>query len=197
MDQPKTQRGRQTRDAIVDAAAELMYQRGVRATSLDEVLLAARAGKSQLYHYFDTKDDLVGAVLEHQLARVLDQQAEFPLKTWTGLHAWFDALLEGQRRRAYRGCPVGSMAAEMSVMSSEMRARVGATFDRWQRTLTDSFAQMQARGRLAADAQPELLAAVTLAQIQGGYLLSTASQSLEPMKQTLDAAYATLRSYAP
>ena len=56
---------------------------------------------------------------------------------------------------------------------------------------------MQTRGRLAAEAEPEVLAAVTLAQIQGGYLLSTASQTLEPMKQALDAAYATLRSYAP
>ena len=196
MDQPKTQRGRQTRGAIVWAAAELMYERGVRGTSLDDVLSAAHAGKSQLYHYFDTKEDLVGAVLEHQLARVLSQQAEFPLETWSGLRAWFEALLEGQRMRTYRGCPVGSMAAEMSVMSTDMRARVKAAFDRWQRTLRDSFARMQTRGRLAAEVEPEALAAVTLAQIQGGYLLSTASQSLEPMRQALDAAYATLRSYA-
>ena len=52
MDQPKTQRGRRTREAIIRAAAGLMYERGVRATSVDDVLLAAQAGKSQFYHYF-------------------------------------------------------------------------------------------------------------------------------------------------
>ena len=172
-----------------------MYERGVRATSMDDVLTAAHAGKSQLYHYFDTKEDLAAAVLEHQLDQVLSQQTAFRLETWTGLRAWFDALLEGQRARAYRGCPVGSMAAEMSAMSDVMRDRVGASFSRWQRTLEDAFTEMKSRGQLRPEAQPEALAAVTLAQIQGGYLLSTASQTVQPMKQALDGAYASLRSH--
>lgn len=173
-----------------------MYERGVRATSIDDVLVAANAGKSQLYHYFDTKEDVAAAVLAHQLAQILDQQAAFRLDTWAGLRAWFAALLEGQRVRDYRGCPVGSMAAEMSAMSDDMRDRVGASFSRWQRTLEDAFTDMKSRGRLRPEAQPEALAAVTLAQIQGGYLLSTASQTVQPMKQALDGAYASLRSHA-
>ncbi len=193
--QPKTERGRETRAAIVRAAAELMYERGVRATSVDDVLVAAGAGKSQLYHYFETKEDLVAAVLEHQLAAILNQQGHFRLQTWSGLRQWFGALVEGQRARAYGGCPVGSMAAEMSATSGDMAACVGAAFARWQRTLADAFAEMQRRGRLARGAPIDMLAAVTLAQIQGGYLLSAASKTTDPMAQTLDAAYATLRSY--
>lgn len=183
-------------DAIVRAAASLMYQRGVRATSIDDVLIAADAGKSQLYHYFNTKDDVAAAVLDHQLAQVLDQQSAFRLDTWVGLRAWFDALLEGQRGRAYRGCPVGSMVSEMSAMSGDMQDRVRAIFSRWQATLEDALTEMKSRGRLNLDARPEALAAVMLAQIQGGYLLSTASQTLAPMKEALDAAYASLRSHA-
>ncbi len=193
--QPKTQRGRKTRAAIVHAAAELMYERGVRATSLDDVLLAAGAGKSQLYHYFETKEDLAGAVLEHQLAEVLQQQTAFRLETWTGLREWLRALVEGQRARAYRGCPIGSMAAEMSAMSGDMAARVGAAFAHWQRTLAEALKEMQRAERLARRAPVDTLAAVTLAQIQGGYLLSTASQTTAPMTHALDAAYATLRAH--
>ena len=33
----------------MDVAAELMYLRGVRATGIQEIIDAARAGKSQLY----------------------------------------------------------------------------------------------------------------------------------------------------
>ena len=72
----------------------------------DDVLEAAGAGKSQLYHYFDTKNDLAAAVLEHQLVAVLDHQEAFQLDTWAGLRRWFDALLEVQRARAYRGGPL-------------------------------------------------------------------------------------------
>jgi len=195
--QPKTQRGRESRAAIVRAAAQLMYKRGVRATSVDDVLIAAGAGKSQLYHYFEAKEDLVAAVLEHQLAEVLQQQTAFRLDTWTGLREWFDALIDGQRARAHRGCPVGSIAPEMSAMSDDMAARVGAAFAHWQRTLAEAFTEMQRRDRLAHGASVDMLAAVTLAQIQGGYLLSTASKTTEPMTHTLDAAYATLRAYRP
>ncbi len=195
MRQPTTRRGRTSRDAIVSAAATLMYARGVRATGLDEVLLAAGAGKSQLYHYFETKDDLIAAVLEHQLGVVLAQQAQFRLDTWRGWRRWFDALLAGQRDRAHRGCPVGSMASEMSAMSPEMADRVGAAFARWQTTLEAGFDAMRSRGRLKPEARPAVLATVALSQIQGAYLLSAASQDPEPMRRALDAAYAGLRAH--
>ena len=197
MKQPKTRRGRASREAIVAAAAALMYERGVRATGLDDVLRAAGAGKSQLYHYFETKDDLVAAVLEHQLGEVLAQQAQFRLDTWRGLRGWFDALLAGQRTRAHRGCPVGSMASEMSAMSPQMAEWVGGAFARWQATLEEAFAAMRSRGRLKSGTRPEVLATVALSQIQGAYLLSTASQDPEPMRRALDAAYAGLRAHGP
>ncbi len=195
MRQPKTRRGRTSRDAIVHAAATLMYERGVRATGVDDVLLAAGAGKSQLYHYFETKDDLVAAVLEHQLAEVLAQQAQFRLDTWRGLRGWFDALLAGQRERGCRGCPVGSMASEMSAMSPEMADRVGAAFARWHGTLRTAFEALSRRGRLRPGARPDVLATVALSQIQGAYLLSTAAQDPEPMRRSLDAAYVGLRAH--
>ncbi|MBA3306757.1 MAG: helix-turn-helix transcriptional regulator, partial [Thermoleophilaceae bacterium] len=63
--EPKTTRGRERKSAIIEAAAALMHERGVRATGLEDVLLASGAGKSQFYHYFSSKDDLAAAVLEH------------------------------------------------------------------------------------------------------------------------------------
>ncbi len=47
-----TRRGRASRERIVERAAELFAERGIAATSVDEVLAAAGAGKGQFYHYF-------------------------------------------------------------------------------------------------------------------------------------------------
>lgn len=196
MGEPKTQRGQARRAAIVEAAAALMYERGVRGTSIEDVLEAAEAGKSQLYHYFSSKDDLSAAVLDHQLTQALGAQGAFRLDTWTGLRAWFDALLEGQQSRGFRGCPVGSLAVEISTMSAELRARAAEAFRHWQRTLEQAFAGMQSRGLIDADVLPDELAQVTLAAVQGGYLLSTAEQDLQPMVRSLDLAFAHLRSLA-
>ena len=42
--EPKTERGRASRERIVERAAELFAERGIAATSVDEVLAAAGAG---------------------------------------------------------------------------------------------------------------------------------------------------------
>ena len=95
---PVTERGRRTRALIIDAAATLMYQQGVSMTSLDDVLAAADSGKSQLYHYFDSKADLIAAVIQRQLQLVLARQPRLQqIDSWDGIDAWaadmFDAHL--------------------------------------------------------------------------------------------------------
>ena len=93
---PVTERGRRTRALIIDAAATLMYQQGVSMTSLDDVLAAADSGKSQLYHYFDSKADLIAAVIQRQLQLVLARQPRLQqIDSWDGIEAWAAEILRG------------------------------------------------------------------------------------------------------
>ena len=194
MAEPRTTRGRERKSAIIAAAAALMYERGVRATSVDEVLVASGAGKSQFYHYFSNKHDLVAAVLEHQLATVLGELGQYRLDTWRGLRAWFDALLDGQQQRGFNGCPLGSLAIELSASGPDMQRRVEQAFARWEDALADAFESMKASHALHPSAPPAALAQATLAAIQGGYLLSTAHQEIRPMQTALSAAYTHIRA---
>src|SRR5271156_4610019 len=111
--QPATLRGRETRARIVRAAAELIAERGVAGTSLDDVRARAHASKSQLYHYFADRDDLMRAVARAVSDDVIGGQAELfaRLDTIDGLRGWSDALVTLQQvRRATGGCPIGSLA---------------------------------------------------------------------------------------
>ena len=56
--EPKTARGRETRDRVVTAAATLIREHGAAAVNLDDVEAAAGVGRSQLYHYFTDRNDL-------------------------------------------------------------------------------------------------------------------------------------------
>ena len=195
--EPKTTRGRERKSAIIEAAAALMHERGVRATGLEDVLLASGAGKSQFYHYFSSKDDLAAAVLEHQLAAVLGELGEFRLDTWSGIRAWFDSLLEGQERHGFSGCPVGSLAIELSAGGPDMQSCVADAFSRWETILARGLESMKARGALDRATRPEVLAEATLAAVQGGYVLSTAHHEIGPMRTALAAVYAQLRASRP
>lgn len=53
-----------TRDAVLDAAAELFVGRGYPRTSLDEVAAAARVTKGAIYHHFANKAALMTALVE-------------------------------------------------------------------------------------------------------------------------------------
>jgi len=54
-----THKGQRTRQRIIGAAAELIFERGVAQTTIEDVRAAADVSSSQLYHYFDDKPALV------------------------------------------------------------------------------------------------------------------------------------------
>ena len=69
-----TPKGERTRARIVEVAAVLIHERGVAATTLEEVKVAAGVSGSQLYHYFPDKNDLVQAVIDFQADPIVFHQ---------------------------------------------------------------------------------------------------------------------------
>ncbi len=57
--------------AIMDCAAALFAKEGYPAAKMQDVAKACGATKSMLYHYFPTKDDLLFAMLDEHLERVI------------------------------------------------------------------------------------------------------------------------------
>lgn len=193
---PATQRGRESRQRIVTAAARLMYERGVMSTSVDDILTASGAGKSQLYHYFSGRDELVDEVLRHQLAVVVGEQHRFQLDTWDGIHAWLESTVSGQEARRFLGCPLGSIAGAVVAQDHRLREAAAEAFSRWESVLAKGLRSLQSRGRLSADTDVQVLAETTIAILQGGYLVSSVQQDLRPLRNAVAAARRELHSTA-
>jgi AcrR family transcriptional regulator len=193
-----TERGRATRARIVQAAADLMFRQGVAGTSIPDVLAAAGVSASQLYHYFEDKHDLVRAVIAHQTEVALDVQARFPLDSLAALEAWRDAVLALQEeRRCAGGCVIGSLASELADSDPEARADLQRGMSRWEQAIREGLTAMRDRGDLRPDADPDRLALVVLAALQGGLLLTQVHQEPTPVRVALDAAIAHVASFAP
>jgi TetR/AcrR family transcriptional regulator, transcriptional repressor for nem operon len=193
--EPKTARGRATRERIVTAAVELIRERGVAETSVDDVIERAGASKSQLYHYFEDRAELLRAVVSHNADGVLGDLP--PLDSWKAVRAWLDSLVELQvERRACGGCPIGTLVGQLAESDEQARLELASSLERWQAHLRDGLRSMQRSGKLDRSASPDELATATLAAIQGGLLLTQAKRDPAQLAIALDTAYAHLRAQA-
>jgi TetR/AcrR family transcriptional regulator, transcriptional repressor for nem operon len=197
--QPSTAKGQTTRARIVQAAAELVAEKGAAAMRLDDVGARAHASRSQLYHYFEDRDDLIRAVVDATTDSVLLVQDELldHVDTWAGMDRWFRTLVALQEQREARGgCPIGSLVGQLAERDPLARAALADGFERWEAHLRDGLERMQARGRLSVTADPAGLATATMALLQGGLLLTQVRRDPEQLRTALAAARVLLRSAA-
>jgi TetR/AcrR family transcriptional repressor of nem operon len=192
---PKTAKGRATRERIVTAASQLISERGVAETSVDDVIERAGASKSQLYHYFDDRAELLRAVVSHNAGTVLGDLP--PLDGWKAIRSWLESLVRLQaQRRACGGCPIGSLVGQLAESDEQARLELASSFERWKAHLRDGLRSMQQADKLDRSANPDELATASLAAIQGGLILTQTRRDPAQLAIALDAAYAHLRCHA-
>jgi AcrR family transcriptional regulator len=193
-----TRRGAATRRRIIGAAAELMYVRGVSSTTLDQVRAASGTSKSQLYNNFADKEQLVRAVALFRAEEIMEREhaALQRLRSFNGLVRWSDALVQRNalQKGAY-GCPLGSIAGEISDQDEVARMALAETFDEWEKLIEAGLRRMQDARTLAADADPRKLAIGLMAALQGGYLLAQAAHDVTPMEIALEMALDHVRMF--
>lgn len=191
-----TQHHRHARAAIVNAAASMMYHRGVAATSIHDVAHASGAEAKELHRHFRDKTELVQAVIDRELAVQLDgHDAADAITSWDGLDTWVSRVVDAQP--AEDGpfpCPLGTLATELK-NSQEYRPALAAAFRTWEGHLAAGLRRIQERGELDSNANPDRLAASLLAALQGGYLLASVHGRIEIIRDVLDDAVAALRRY--
>lgn len=194
-----TRRGAATRLRIVEAAAKLVYESGAERVSLDEVMEASRASKSQLYHYFADKDDLLREVIALQAGRIVQANNVHldRLESFEGLRAWRDTIVAAnQAGGGVGGCPLGSLANELSAQSEETRNLLDRSFRAWSALIETGLSRMKALGRITPCADTKAIAVAVLAAIQGGILLSKSARNSEPLELAFDMALGHIKRFA-
>jgi TetR/AcrR family transcriptional repressor of nem operon len=181
----------------VERAAELFADRGIAATSLDEVLGAAKAGKGQFYHYFRSRDELAAAAVGFRCAQVVAglTQALGGVSSLAGLEEALEGFIAGFEQAGLPGCPIGTLATEVAGRNEDARLQAAAGFDAWERLLADALERMRQCGELRADASPAVLATGMLASIEGGMVLSQARKDMASLRVAVEVGLARVRAY--
>ena len=114
------------RERILETAATLFYQEGVRAAGVDLVVERSGVAKTSLYRHFATKDDLVVAFLEREDAEYWAAwdgvSAQHQDDAAAELHAHLRYIAEHIAAPKYRGCAFLNVATEFPSPSHPARA---------------------------------------------------------------------------
>ena len=194
--EPKTGRGRASRERIVERAAELFAARGITATIVDEVVGAAGAGKGQFYHYFRSRDELAAAAVGYRCAQVVAGLTEAlgGVSSLAALERALAGFVAGFEESGMPGCPIGTLAAEVAGRNEAARLQAAAGFDAWERLLADALERMRQHGELRADAPSAVLATGLLASIEGGMVLSQVRKDAASLRIAVEAGLARVRT---
>lgn len=176
----------ETREVLIRRGLEVLTEQGFTATGLDFLLKQVAIPKGSFYNYFPSKEAFVLVVLEHYadyFAHLLDQhlldEAMSPLER---LVSFVQAAKAGMARHGYRrGCMVGNLGQEISVLPESFRPLLEQIQLDWQARLTTCLRSAQKAGELPRIANCEELAAFFWIGWEGAVLRARLVQGDAPL----------------
>lgn len=150
---------------VVDAAAELFARQGYAATSIQQVADAVGLLKGSLYHYINSKDDLLYAVVQeahHHTARQGYEALTHPGDAPAKLTYLIDHHLHGAGENLAK---VRVFYNESAALSPERLAEIVADRDTYEHCLRKIIEAGQAEGTFAPHLDPTLTAIAILATL--------------------------------
>jgi TetR/AcrR family transcriptional regulator, transcriptional repressor for nem operon len=156
------------RGRLVAAAVELAYRQGYRKTTLADLAEEAEVPLGNIYYYFKSKDDIGAAILdwrerEFETMRAHLDRLETPLAR---LSAFVQMTMNNAPVVAERGCPMGSLSAELLKDGGELALRSRALFADPMAWMEDQFVEM------GHSDEAEALALQLQSSLQGASLLA-------------------------
>jgi AcrR family transcriptional regulator len=145
----------QTRDRIVDAAARLFYDEGIRAASVDAIAEKAGITKKTLYYHFRSKDELIAAYLESRdqptLCRYARWFEETPGSAADKVRGLFAEMARATNTAKWKGCGFLRTTAELASTPGHPALKAGAAHKkRFEAWLADALAREGAGNAKAA-----------------------------------------------
>ena len=183
-----------TRDRLIESARFFFWERGYAGTSMAELLAHSGVNSGSFYHFFESKEALLRAVLEtyiHALRPMVVDPAFARVRE--PVERVF-AILDSYRGRILQtgckyGCPLGRLALEIDPENRPAHDLIAQNFQGWIDAVRECLEEL--KDRLPISTDRKALATYVLAVMEGGVMLSRSYGSVEPF----DRAVAQLREH--
>lgn len=186
-----------TRERIVETTAAAFMRQGYAGSGLKQITVDSSAPFGSLYHFFPGgKVELAAETLRwagagyQQLVEAVFDESPDMVDGITNTFAGAAATLE--ETDYADACPIATVALEVASTNDTLRQVTADVFESWLESAAIRFA---AQGIDAGRARE--LAILFVAALEGGFLLSRAAKSTEPMHALGRSVADTVRDSLP
>lgn len=185
-----------TKEALTEATAELLWERGYAGTSPAMILRRSNVGQGSMYHHFSGKAELAMVAMNH-MADELRWSVEAAMAGCDSAVGRVTAYLDLERD-PLAGCRLGRLAQDHDVVSDNRLRQPVTDFFIWlTRCLIEVLADGVSSGELRPETDAETMGSLIVSAIQGGYVLSRAQQDPEVFQRAVAGVKRVLESLVP
>jgi len=188
-----------TKDKLLDAARELILEKGFVGTTVDQICDRAGVTKGGFFHYFSSKDELGKQTLQKFCEANADFMAVSPVLTsrepLQRIFDYVDIIVAACQNPVTNGCLAGVLSQEVSHSHPELRKGCERAFSRWAAGLKAEMDAAKARYRpRASNIDTQSLAEHLIAVFEGALILAKARNDVAPVRASLDHFKSYIRS---
>lgn len=170
------------RERILDASTELFRRQGYTGTGMNQIVAEAQAALGSVYHFFPGGKQQLGEEAIRRSGALYDQLIDTVFDAApdavTGVSDFFLGAahhLEGSDFED--ACPIATVAMEVASTNETLRTATAEVFDRW---IANTANRLRGTGLSAVTARQT--STLLLALLEGAFVLSRASRSIEPLR---------------
>jgi AcrR family transcriptional regulator len=183
-----------TRERLIEATSELVRRQGLAATGVKQILAAADAPFSSLYHHFPGgKEQLAAAAIRSAglgYQRLVEEVWDGEVDLEASVRAIFDGAAGVLVATDFAdACPIATVALEVASTNEQLRLATAEVFGAWIGSAVDRLTSSAVAPDRAAP-----LANVVIALLEGAFILARAAKSTEPLTAARDGAVTLVRA---
>jgi len=185
-----SEKGDLTKNKIMKAAVKLIFQKGIEATSISDIVKEAGVAKGSVFFHFPDKQTLVSEALKQYENKffIFLEQSLTGNTPGERLINFFENVSKTHKERNYTGgCIFGNTALEMADKNEIFTGIVSNVFKKWVKNLEEVIQEAVKTGEIRKDIRPGVLAATIVAALEGGIMLARLEKCGDPLEKSMCA----------
>jgi TetR/AcrR family transcriptional repressor of nem operon len=181
----------QTKQLLIQSGVEYFTEFGFASSGIDLILKKVSVPKGSFYHYFSSKEAFGLAVID-EYSRYFAKKLDIHLLNETNkplvrIANFANDAKEGMSRYNFkRGCLIGNLEQEVTLLPESHRQQLLTTFDDWQQKMTSCLQLAQQEKTISTSLDCKALASFFWLGWEGAIAKSKLTQNLAPIDGFID-----------